>query len=623
MAAPTRATDLVERELRLRGPFVPAALSAAAVAATASASGGYFPPAWGWSALALFLGAAAALVVVERVELGRTELVALASLASLVSLAGLSALWSQSPPRSILEAQRGLVYVGALGAFLLLCSRRAAPALVAGTLAAASGLSLWGLATKLFPDHFGLDRVALGQLARPLGYWNAVGITAVLAALLAIGVAAGDSRRAARAGVAALVPPLVATLYLTFSRGSWLALGLGLAVLVALHPAKARATVTGLALAGPSVIGVWLASRSYALTRAGTPLADATHAGHRIALALALLAAAAAVASAFADRVPVPRAPSWLKPALVVLLVVATVLAIREGGVLLGHAYDAFRSPTVSTGSDLNSRLFSASGNARADYWRVAWHDVEAHPVAGSGAGTFELRWYRERPNAFGARDAHNLYLETLAELGPAGVVLLLIALGAPLVALRRGRSGVEAAAAAAYCAYLGHAALDWDWEVPTVTLAALACGSALLVGARTTNRPARLPTFERAAGIAIATTLAAVAGIGYVQETALSKAQRALDAGALDEAASQARRAERLAPWQADPWTTLGQVQLAQNDRRQARSSFRRALAEDTSDWYPWYQLALASRGQERAGALAEALRRNPRAPELAQLRG
>ena len=63
--------------------------------------------------------------------------------------------------------------------------------------------------------------------------------------------------------------------------------------------------------------------------------------------------------------------------------------------------------------------------------------------------------------------DAHSLYLETLAELGLVGLALLVLALAPPLVA---GFRGVEAAATGGYVAFLIHAGLDWDWELPAVT---------------------------------------------------------------------------------------------------------------------------------------------------------
>ena len=56
-------------------------------------------------------------------------------------------------------------------------------------------------------------------------------------------------------------------------------------------------------------------------------------------------------------------------------------------------------------------------------------------------------------------RDAHSLYLEILAELGPIGLALLVTALVVPLVALWRVRAWAPAATpAAAYLAWLVHA---------------------------------------------------------------------------------------------------------------------------------------------------------------------
>src|SRR2546427_9492625 len=49
------------------------------------------------------------------------------------------------------------------------------------------------------------------------------------------------------------------------------------------------------------------------------------------------------------------------------------------------------------------------------------------------------------------------------------------------------------------------------------------------------------------------------------VGNLALSKAGAAARAGRWDAAAADARRAHRWAPWSAEPWQKLGEVQLAQ----------------------------------------------------------
>jgi O-antigen ligase len=118
----------------------------------------------------------------------------------------------------------------------------------------------------------------------------------------------------------------------------------------------------------------------------------------------------------------------------------------------------------------------------REAYWRVAVRDVRAHPALGSGAGTFDDYWYAHRPDPTNARDAHSLYLEALAELGPVGLLLVLAGLVPPLLAAGRARpDAAVATAAATYVAFLIHAGLDWDWEMPATMLAGLACAAALL----------------------------------------------------------------------------------------------------------------------------------------------
>jgi hypothetical protein len=134
------------------------------------------------------------------------------------------------------------------------------------------------------------------------------------------------------------------------------------------------------------------------------------------------------------------------------------------------------------------------STQPRAAYWHVAWQEYRAHPILGSGAGTFAGYWARsgEITAHGGALDAHSLYVETLAELGPIGLALVVAMLLVPLrSAVARRRATYVPAAAGAYFAFLLHAGLDWDWEMPAVVVAALACAAALL-GAEAQPRPLR-----------------------------------------------------------------------------------------------------------------------------------
>jgi len=126
----------------------------------------------------------------------------------------------------------------------------------------------------------------------------------------------------------------------------------------------------------------------------------------------------------------------------------------------------------------------------RPAYWRVAVADASERTLLGSGAGSFDDYWLEHRPVPAYVRDAHSVYLETAAELGVVGLLLLLCALGMPLVTAARTRDRrLFAPAAAAYSAFLVHAGLDWDWEMPVTTLAGLACGAALLASGRGLSR--------------------------------------------------------------------------------------------------------------------------------------
>ena len=402
-------------------------------------------------------------------------------------------------------------------------------------------------AYALVHDPFGHSQES--PLSGPLGYWNALGILDAMGVLLALGFALSTRPpRVVRIGALVALPLLATTLYLTYSRGSLAALVAGLVVVALCHP--------------------WLA-------------------GRRLRLRAAILV-------------------------VVALAVLGTALALTGGaGRLVGKTYRAFNSPPSSSGQP-SQRLLTLSGNFRSKYWRVAWDEYSAHPRLGSGAGTFDLYWDRDRATIYGARDAHNLYLETLAELGPIGLILLVATLVLPFRGLRGGRPDpLIAAAAGAYLAFLLHAVVDWDWEMPAVTVTALLCGGAVLL-AQPTRRPALRP-LTRWIGLAVLAVLAIFTVITW---------RGHLEAAASDDAArnhhyrtalSNAHTASRLMPWDSEPWRLLGGVHLAQRHLEVARADFRTAIVKDPHDWYLWYELARASKGSARHRALARARSLNP----------
>ena len=119
---------------------------------------------------------------------------------------------------------------------------------------------------------------------------------------------------------------------------------------------------------------------------------------------------------------------------------IAAVALVAVGLLVAGEREVRDRRSPPASQQGAPDRLLSTSTSFRSDYWRVAGRMVRDDPVLGAGAGGFERTWLRERPALLFVRDAHDLYLETLAELGAVGLALLLVALLAPL-AERGGRS--------------------------------------------------------------------------------------------------------------------------------------------------------------------------------------
>jgi O-antigen ligase len=603
------------------------------VAGLGATDGGYFPGDWGLATLALLLVVATAVLVADLPRPGRLELLFLGGLGSLAVWAALSTLWSPGATAPVLEAERALLYVSAAGAAIALLSfRGSAAALLAGVVAGAVAVSTYALATRLFPGRVGgaYDPSSGYQLAEPVGYWNTLGLLAGIGILLALGFAAHSERLPARVLAAGCLVVLLPTLYFTFSRGALAALVVGAAAQFAFDPRRARLLASGLVVSLPALVGVLLASRYHALTSSGGSLATAQREGRELAWALAVLAVAAGAAAAgvhvAARRVRLPaRAASLLVAAAVAVAACVAVGVLAAAGGPADAAdriSDSFGEPPPAGNADLQRRLLSASGNGRGDYWHVAWTMVRDEPLLGEGAGSFETAWFRERSVAFHARDAHNLYLETLAELGPVGLLLLLGTFALPFLALGAARRRpYAAAAAAALFAYLAHAAVDWDWEMPTVTIAAIVCAATLLASTRP-EEPAWLTGRRRWIALAALAPVAAAALVMHVGNRAAAASIAATEAGNPAQGLAEAHRAASWAPWSEEGWQLRGEAELALDRNSAARRSLLRALERNPDSWSVWLDLALATSGDARDRALDRAAQLNPLGPEVRDLR-
>ena len=583
-----------------RPDAVPALASALLVALLGFDQGGYAPTSWVWSA-ALLVATAVALFVGRPAQPSGPELAFLAALFGLLAWTLLSTAWSLDPGASVLEAERLLLYVSTGAALVVLAGAASRASMLAGLLGAIAILCIAGLGDVLVGhDSIGpmsADPGSLLRLAEPLGYANAVALLAAMGVLLSVGLAASTGAAELRGVWLALPPPLLATLYFTYGRGAWLALGLGLAAALLVAPNRRRLGVAVLAAAPTAFLAV---------------LAAATVEGQGwLTSAIVLCAAASAAVGAVLPRLE-SRFDRRLGSAVGAATVVAGAVVVFATGGPVDLVRDGYRSFTTPTDAGAGpARLLTLSGSSRVDYWRVAVSDVEDHPLLGSGAGSYRRYWYRHRPTPQPARDAHSLYLETLAELGPVGLALLLVALAAPVAACFRARDLLTPAALGPYTAYLAHAGQDWDWEMPALTVAAIVCAVALLLAARVREAPVPIRTRAVAGAFVVALAIPAVVAYAGNRELALA------ESGSV----SAARRAADRQPWSAEPLRLLGEAQLTRGQVQAARESFRKGLERDDGDWELWLDLALATEGPERKHAIERARALNPRDPDIAEI--
>jgi hypothetical protein len=591
---------------------------------------------WGLAAAPLLTIAGMALAVRSRVVMSRSELAMLAAFSGLTGLMVVSALWSGDAGASVLAAERALVYVGALATVFLLVRESVVGALLAGCLAAATATIMNGLVGLIVPSAVAVHGVAqTGRTAAPIGYWNGLAIVAVIGIVLGLGLAARSTTAVARIAALAPLPVLAVGLYLTFSRGGWLVLALAILAMVALETRRWQLALTIAACVPALALDVLVTARSPALTHVGSLLAPATAQGHRLGLVIAAtvpVMAAAGLATLWVERVWTPsrrvtRIARVLVLAAALAGVAAPVIVYGSPQAVAQNLYDqfgarppgGFRATHGHAGRSLNDRLFNLSGDSRMELWSAAWGDWRAHMVLGSGAGTYAQWWLAHRPGTLTVRNAHSLYLETLAELGPVGLLVLLAGIGTPLwIAIRRRGSPLVAVAAAAYLAFVVHAAIDWDFQLPGVTLFGLACGAAVLVAARPAGGVA-LRSWVRWTAVGTIAVLILAALVGLRGNIALDRSSQAVTARSWAAAAADARTAQTWQPWSDAPWIALGEAELGDGRYAGAAAAFAHATRLTPGDWQAWFGVARSTSGTERRLALVRALKLDPHEPLLA----
>jgi O-Antigen ligase len=668
VAAPAATGAIVERLAITALMLLPGAL----IVFTGFNAGGYFP------ATPAILAIVLSQILLVRIVQARhpfegltlSTLVALVALAAYALMTLLSTLWSHASGRALIEFDRAWMYLLVL---LLLGSVRPSTQnlrwLVRGLLLGASVVCLAGLISRVLPNVWPTaPDVSNQRLSYPVTYWNTLGLLAALGIVLALHLACTLSeRRPVRVLAAAMLPLLAATLFFTFSRGAIAAGAIGLVVYVCC--ARPRGLLSGvLATVPPTVALIVVAYHANLLDTVDPTTPAAVIEGHHVALVAGLCAAACAGLRLAFTLVLDPRllrrslVPSRVSSrtrraafAGVLCLAVAVALALGASHAVASDWNRFIAGAPTRGGHDLRQRLTDPSNDGRTDLWRVALNGVAASPLHGYGAGMYQTLWDRNRPHFVYTINAHSLYLQAMAELGLPGLALLAILVVAVLGGLivrvrtrgpRRSLYGVLLACAVVWAVRAG---VDWDWEMPVVTLGFFAAAG-LALSPRERSSGLALSSRERSAGpalsprkwssgrdrpsgrgwtpggrsraalglLCIAAVVLPVLVVG--SQNRLGEAENALYASTPDctTASTAALASIGWLDVRPEPFEIVGFCDLRDSRPREAVAEMRQAVRLDPGSWETYYALSIAqaAAGVDPMGAARRALRMDPLEP-------
>jgi O-antigen ligase len=570
--------------------------------------------------------------------LARSTLVAITALGLYVMLTLVSALWSHSTSRALLEFDRAWLYLLIL--FLFGTVRPSVSGLrwfVRGLALGASIVCLAGLISRVLPDVLHTaPGVSNERLSYPVTYWNALGLLAALGIVLTFHLACSlGERRVVRIGAAAVLPLLAATLFFTFSRGAIAAGAIGLGVYVTF--ARPRGLLSGaLATVPATVVLVVVAYHANLLDTVNPTSPAAVSQGHRVALAAGIcvvvcaglrLLLAISLDPRLGDSSSRPRLSQGTRRAALAAAVAAVVAAGLALNVPQGLERDWQRfiggAAPHGNASDLRQRLTDPANNGRTDLWRVALHGFSASPLHGYGAGMYQTLWDRNRRSFSYSINAHGLYFQTMAELGIPGLALLAILVGGVAVGLGLRASGSRRALYGALLAvgvvWALHAGVDWDWEMPVVTLPLFAAAG-LALSPRKGFAPGWVPGNKSRMILGLLCLISAAAPILIIgSQSRLGDAERALYVS--NNCAAARSAALSSIGWldvRPQPYEIVGFCDLARGLPTLGVGAMRQAVRLDPGSWEPYYALAIAqaAAGIDPRPAAERAFRMNPLEP-------
>jgi O-antigen ligase len=605
-------------------------------------AGGFFPQTPAFVALILALILAARLALAGRPLQGFSRPLAIAAgalaLYAVWTLA--SGIWSDAPGRALLEFDRVLLYLLALilfGSFARdsACLRW----MIRGLALGIAIVGIIALVTRVLPEVWPVDpNFANNRLSYPLTYWNSLGLLSAVGVILCFHVTSSRGEPGIVRVLSALCVPLLATtVYFSFSRGAIAAGILGLVVYTVLG--RPRALLTGLIAVGPPTAIALVVAYDADLLATPNPTTDAAISqGQDLAIVLVLCAGAAAFVRALLlavdARLSLPklsretrRVVQGATAAGAVVFAVVLALALQDD---ISRQYDRFvRGGGAGQAGDFRQRLTDPANNGRLGEWRVALDGYRAARLNGEGAGTYQVLWARDRTSEFqnlSVRDAHSLYVETLGELGLIGAGLLVVSLGAIGFGLLHRRSRkrhrpLYSAIFAVFLVWLLRAGVDWDWEMPAVTLWLFALGGAAIAASGRRRRSLfGVPSPPLRAALAVGCLVVAIVpALVLISQTRLDNSADAFKAGKCPEAVDEARASTSALGMRPEPYEIIAFCEARVGSPERGIEAIEKAIDRDPLNWEYRYGLAIMRgvAGQNPRPAARRALLLNRFNPE------
>jgi hypothetical protein len=216
--------------------------------------------------------------------------------------------------------------------------------------------------------------------------------------------------------------------------------------------------------------------------------------------------------------------------------------------------------------------------------------------------------------------DAHSLYLQSLAELGIVGFVLILVVVLGMLTGLaariRSPDRPLYAACFAVALAWAVHQAFDWDWQMPAVTL-----GVFMLAGlALARPKDGKVGLSGLPAGrtlVALGWLVLAVAPLlGATSYARLHRSGDELVRGECSSAREEALSSLSFSAKRPQAYAIVGICDLEQGYAQAAVPAMTQAASLEPQSWEEWFWLAVARAGAGVSphSAIRRAIALNPR---------